>query len=379
MSLTAVVGLSLGTAAMTVVLSAFAGLEDLILEQFEDANPTLKVSPIRGQFLSISPQDSTQLAQLQATYPTSQILPVFQKRVLLTYGDNQHIAQLLGVPSEYEQAHRLPEHLITQADPGLDFGGYTLSLGAGVAYHLGIASTNPPPIVSVYLPKITEQTNVLNIAEAIDGVNVFATAVHSLQPDFDQKYIIGPQDWVQEFTGQNQPSFLEIHTSEENALRKELERIFDGQEVLIANAIEQEATLFKVMRSERLVILGILTFVVILASFGIVSALTIIALEKKSDIRTLWSMGSSERQLRSIFFKNGMLIVLTGWICGLGLGILIISLQSYVGIVPLGSGYIREYYPVELTIEHVLTTSAIVLIVGTALSAWATRNVAVIK
>ena len=236
MSLTAVVGLSLGTAAMTVVLSAFAGLENLILEQFEDANPTLKVSPSRGQFLELTPQDSLELAQLTATYPETQILPIFQKRVLLTYGENQHIAQLLGVPPSYEEAHRLPEHLITQADPGLDFGGYTLSLGAGVAYHLGIASTNPPPIVSVYLPKITEQTNVLNIAEAIDGVNVFATAVHSLQPDFDQKYIIAPEAWMKEFTGQSQPSFLEIHTPEESQMRDELSELF-GSEVKIANAI----------------------------------------------------------------------------------------------------------------------------------------------
>ena len=54
-------------------------------------------------------------------------------------------------------------------------------------------------------------------------------------------------------------------------------------------------------------------------------------------------------------------------------------LQKYVGIVPLGSGYIREYYPVQLTIEHLALTSAIVLSIGTVLSAWATRNVAVIK
>ena len=66
-----------------------------------------------------------------------------------------------------------------------------------------------------------------------------------------------------------------------------------GDRAIIADRLEQEATLFKVMRSERLVVLAILAFVVVLASFGIVSALTIIALEKKSDIYTLWSMGTS--------------------------------------------------------------------------------------
>ncbi|MCO4775855.1 MAG: FtsX-like permease family protein, partial [Flavobacteriales bacterium] len=139
--------------------------------------------------------------------------------------------------------------------------------------------------------------------------------------------------------------------------------------------LEQEATLFKVMRSERLVVLGILAFVVVLASFGIVSALTIIALEKKSDIYTLWSMGTSHAQLRSIFFKNGLLIVLAGWAVGLSLGTTIILIQKYVGVVSLGSGYIQEYYPVVLSWKHYLLTTTIVLSIGTSISLWSTGKV----
>jgi hypothetical protein len=56
-----------------------------------------------------------------------------------------------------------------------------------------------------------------------------------------------------------------------------------------------------------------------------------------------------------------------------GLGI--IALQHYVGIVPLGTGYVQEYYPVSLKWEHIALTSAIVLGIGSSLSAWATRRV----
>ena len=56
MSLAALVGLALGTAAMTVVLSAFAGLEDLILTQFEDANATLKIESATDLMLSSHPK-----------------------------------------------------------------------------------------------------------------------------------------------------------------------------------------------------------------------------------------------------------------------------------------------------------------------------------
>lgn len=71
-----------------------------------------------------------------------------------------------------------------------------------------------------------------------------------------------------------------------------------------------------------------------------------------------------------------MLIVGSGWLLGLLLGISLILSQQYIGIIPLGSGYVQEYYPVQLTLEHLLLTSGIVLTIGTVLSIWATRNVA---
>ena len=247
-------------------------------------------------------------------------------------------------------------------------------MGEGVAYHLGLSSTNPPPVVSIYLPKINAKTNALNLSKAVDGQDAFTTAIHSVQADYDQKFAIAPEVWFKEFTGMTAPSFLEVHTTDETAVRKLLERYFKDS-VIISDRLEQEATLFKVMKSERIVVVCILSFIVLLASFGVVSALLIIALEKKSDVRTLWSMGGSDKDLRKIFFKNGILIVSTGWLSGLLLGIAIIALQKWIGIVPLGSGYVQEYYPVSLKWQHVVLITVIVLGIGSSLSAWATRRV----
>jgi lipoprotein-releasing system permease protein len=374
MSLTALMGLSLGTAAMIIVLSAFAGLETLVLDQFLDANPSYKISPSHGTSIELTKEDSTFISNIAAKYPASIFEPVYEKRVLLAQGEHQHIALLLGVSPEYYQAHRLKDHLLTQADPALDLGGNTIDLGAGVAYHLGLSSTNPPPVLSVYLPKITNETNVLNLSEAVAAKSVFVTSIHSVQPDYDANKVIAPHEWVKAFTGATNPSYLEVYESSP-ALRKELESYFKDR-VRVEDRLEQEATLFKVMRSERLVVVGILAFVVLLASFGIVSALTIIALEKKNDIRTLWSMGASAAQLRATFFTNGLLIVLSGWGAGMVLGTLTVAAQHYIGIIPLGTGYVQEYYPVELTLEHVGLTTLIVLSVGTLMSLWSTRRLA---
>jgi len=371
--MTALLGLALGTAAMTVVLSAFAGLEDLVGDQFQHANPALKISPSTGQYLELSKADSVFVSNTAAKYPNSVFEPVYEQRVLLTQGEHQHIAYLLGVSQEYIREHHLIDHLMTQTDPALDLGGNTMALGAGVAYHLGISSTNPPPIISIYLPKITTKTNALNLSESVKAKNVFVTSIHNVQPDYDANKVVAPKEWVKEFIEADAPSYLEVY-DENNALRREIEAHFKDR-VVVADRLEQEATLFKVMRSERLVVIAILAFVVFLASFGVVSALTIIALEKDNDIKTLWAMGASNEQLRKLFFTNGMYITLSGWGTGMLLGTAIILLQKYVGLITLGSGYVQEYYPVTLKLEHFLLTTIIVLGIGTIMSLWSTKNV----
>lgn len=374
MSLAALIGLALGTAAMTIVLGAFDGLETLIAEQYRLTNAPLKATPRQGHSLLLSPKDSTYLSALQNQYPDLKILPVWEKRMLLTQGEHQHICTVLGVTPGYHEAHQLSTHLLSQSDPSLDLGNITIEIGSGVAYHLGLSSVNPPPVLTAYLPRINKNTNALNLSEALAAKNVFTTSIFTLQPDFDLHHAIAPASWVQAFTQQTQPSFLEFHTTEPEKLRNLLLSHFKDR-LLFANVLEQEATLIKVMRSERLVVLAILTFVVFLASFGVVSALTIIALEKKHDMFTLQSMGASRRQRQLIFFKNGVLIVASGWASGISIGVLLIVLQQYVGIIPLGSGYVQEYYPVSLSASHLVFTSAVVLSIGTAISAWTIRKI----
>ena len=79
MSFAALLGLALGTAAMTVVLSAFAGLEDLIAGQFEDANATLKIEPAIGPSINVSEEDSVFLNGLTADFKGTSIMHIFEK------------------------------------------------------------------------------------------------------------------------------------------------------------------------------------------------------------------------------------------------------------------------------------------------------------
>lgn len=371
MSLTALIGLSLGTAAMTLVLSAFAGLEDLVGSQFEHSNPALKISPASGQFLELTAEDSTFIANEAAHYPASVFEHIYEQRVLLVRENYQVIADLLGTSDEYIREHHIEDYVLTLAEPKFMRNSSAIRLGSEVSNKLGISNTNPPPKITVYLPKINSSTNALNLKNTVESKDALVVSVHTLQPDYDRK-VIAPSDWVKEFTGAKHPSYLEVY-SDDDDLRKSIEDHFSDR-VVVADRLEQEITTYKLMRSERLVVIAILAFVVLLASFGVVSALTIIALEKDNDIRTLWSMGASNGQLRRLFFTNGMYIVGAGWALGMVIALILIFLQQQFKLIKYGPG-VNQFYPVKIEPSNVLLTTAIVLSIGIIMSAWSTRNV----
>ena len=371
MSLTALIGLSLGTAAMTLVLSAFAGLEDLVGSQFEHSNPALKISPASGQFLELTAEDSTFIANEAAHYPASVFEPIYEQRVLLVRENYQVIADLLGTSDEYIREHHIEDYVLTLAEPKILRDSSAIRLGYGISKELGISNANPPPIITVYLPKINSATNALNLNEAVEAKNALVVSIHTLQPDYDRK-VIAHSDWVKEFTGAKHPSYLEVY-SDDDDLRKSIEDHFSDR-VVVADRLEQEITTYKLLRSERLVVIAILAFVVLLASFGVVSALTIIALEKDNDIRTLWSMGASNGQLRRLFFTNGMYIVGAGWALGMVIALILIFLQQQFKLISWGPE-VDQFYPVKIEPSNVLLTTAIVLSIGIIMSAWSTRNV----
>lgn len=373
MNLTALVGLALGTAAMIVVLAAFQGLESLIGDQFQNVNATLKVEPVNGKHLVLDDTDSNLIANLIPQDPEAATHLVVEQRVLAHYGEQQHIVWLKGVTQHYRQTHNVEENLVTQY-PIDAWRGPLLSIGGGVGYHLGISHTNPPQTVNLYLPEVSQETNVLNIGDNLRHERALAVEIFELQADFDANNILAPYDFVAEFIGNATPSYLEIQTTQPKLWRNALEGPWKDK-YTIRNRIEQEATLFKVMQSEHTVVILLLSFVIFLSTFGVASAQIMIALEKKQDTKTLWSMGATTHQLRSIFALNGLLTVLVSWITGIGLGLLLVYIQQEVGLLRLGSGYIENFYPVEWQWNHVWLVSGVVLGIGTVMSVWSARNV----
>ena len=120
-------------------------------------------------------------------------------------------------------------------------------------------------------------------------------------------------------------SFLEISFHDKNNIENfkiKLQKIL-GEDYDIKTRIEQHQFLYKLLNSEKLAVFIILTFILIIASFNIISSTSMLMIEKKNDISILlWSLGNSKKTNNSCVFLKGFLEVLFGVFLGIFLGIL---------------------------------------------------------
>jgi lipoprotein-releasing system permease protein len=119
--------------------------------------------------------------------------------------------------------------------------------------------------------------------------------------------------------------------------------------------------LYNTMRLEKWAIYAVLTLILIIAAFNMVSALTMLVLEKKKDISVLQSMGGSRALIQKIFLSEGLLLGFIGAGSGIVLAVIICLLQVKYKIIKLyGGSFLIDYFPVKLV------PTDFVLVAGTA-------------
>jgi lipoprotein-releasing system permease protein len=140
-----------------------------------------------------------------------------------------------------------------------------------------------------------------------------------------------------------------------------------GRKFQVKNRLQQQELLYKVLKTERWAIFFILTFILLIATFNVIGSLTMLILDKRKDIRILWSLGSSERQLKKIFVIEGSFVVIAGAFIGLMTGLVVCLLQQKFGLVRLGSSegaFLVNAYPVSMRITDFVIVASTVLFIG---------------
>ena len=148
-----------------------------------------------------------------------------------------------------------------------------------------------------------------------------------------------------------------------------------GDDFTIKDRYQQEILLFKTMKTEKLVVYIILSFILVLAAFNALGSLGMMIVEKKEDIRIIQQLGAELPMTRNIFLLEGAMVSLAGGVAGMLLGALVCFLQQTFHIVTYGDGmsYIIKYYPVSMQWGDFAIVFVIIMIISILSSYLPTR------
>jgi len=360
-----------GTAVLILVLSVFNGFEGLVKSLYSTFYTDLKVAPATGKLMTLTPD---QVKQLKGVATIRNFSMVIEDKALVQNGaDYQTVIYLKGVDENYRFTTGVADHLVngeyklgTEDDP-------RLILGAGVEDALGIyADRNLFPL-NIYLPRKTDSKQ-LNLLEDISSDSVWASAAFQIQQDFDNKYGITNIDFLRSALRiePDQYSAVEIALKDPSSLetsRTAIEKIV-GKGMIVQDRYQQNKSLYSIMTVERWIVYGVLCLILIIASFNMVGALTMLVLEKQKDISVLHALGASRGFIQRIFISEGILLAVIGGGIGMLLATCLVWLQVQFHLIPLQGGtFLINYYPVKLRLMDFLLVGATVFLIA-FLASW---------
>jgi len=360
-----------GTAVLILVLSVFNGFEGLVKSLYSTFYTDLKMAPASGKLMTLTPE---QVKQLKGVATIRNFSLVLEDKALVQNGaDYQTVIYLKGVDENYRFTTGVADHLVNgEYDLGTEEEPRVI-LGAGVEDALGIyADRNLFPL-NIYLPRKTD-TKQLNLMEDISSDSIWSSASFQIQQDFDNKYGITNIDFLRSTlrVDADQYSAVEIALRDPSTLestRAALEKIA-GPGVTVQDRYQQNKSLYSIMTVERWIVYGILCLILIIASFNMVGALTMLVLEKQKDISVLHALGASRGFIQRIFISEGILLALIGGGIGMLLASFLVWLQVTFHLVPLQGGtFLINYYPVKLRLIDFLLVGATVLLIA-FLASW---------
>ena len=369
-SLISVIGVTIGTAALIIVLSVFNGFEDLIKQLYNSFDADLRITINEGKSFSI---DEVQYNELKKNQNIAFVNQVVEENVLVKYRDKQYTATLKGVSNDFVKATGI-DTMITEGQLKLESGDTDFAVvGGAIAYNLQMSMGDMYTQLEIYAPRRLA-TSFTNPEEAFNKRYLTASGIFAIQQEFDAKYILVPLRFANEiFEYDNRLTAVEIIAKpsvDVDELQDEVKKVV-GNKFDVRNRYQQHELIYRIMKSEKWAVFLILTFILIIAAFNVISSLTMLVIDKKKDIALLQSLGAEISLLRKIFMLNGFYITLTGTLVGLIIGFIVCFLQQKFGLIQLsGSGsFVIDAYPVKMLIADFVYVFASVTIIG-LFAAW---------
>jgi len=350
----------IGSVALFIVLSAFAGLKTFSLSFTESFDPQLKALPVAGKTFTLSPEQERRLESVDGLAFYSKEL---EEKVSLEHRGKNHIAYIKGVDSNYTK--------VTGVDSTLYIGEWTINesqvvSGLGIANILGVTINQFRSPMQIYAFKpgkgsISQQS----ISSLYNQLPMVIGGVYAVEADLDNKYVFADLRLTQALLEKDSLQVSGINFKmddgvEPSAIREDLTDIL-GPSVQLKDRQQLNSTLYKMLNTENVATYLIFTLVLIIALFNVVGAIIMMILDKQQNSKTLYSLGTTIKELRRIYFVQGILVTGFGGLIGVLIGVVIVWSQLAFGWLKITSSLA---YPVKFDIINIVIVLGTIVILG---------------
>ena len=366
-SIVAMCGVVVTTAAMVCVLSVFNGFSSLIGSKLAKLDPPIMVNAASGK--AISNADSL-VAAIASIDGVEMALPTISDHALAVYDGMQMPVLVKGVPDGYE-------HLTGINDVIID-GNYTLDSGSlhhavlsvGVALQLR-ARPGFVEGVRILAPKRIGNINLANPAGAFRADTMQIAGVYQVeQSDYDRDMIYVPIEAARFlFNYPTEATSIEISPSQGADEARVMDAISSiiGDGYTVKDRLMQQAYAYRMVNIEKWVTFLLLGFIMVIATFNVIGTLSLLIIEKDASITTFRNMGATNKQITHIFITEGWLISLVGAVAGIAIGLILCWAQQTFGLIELQGAtelLVVKQYPVEVQMTDLVVVFAAVAVVG---------------
>lgn len=366
-SIVAVCGVVVATAALICVLSVFNGFRGLIMGRLAMLDPQISITATVGK--TVDDADSI-ISAVEDLPGVERAVPVIEDQALAIYAQLQMPVRLKGVPDDYNTMNDMDSVIVDGEWKLRDQVSRYAVAGAGPAIRL-MVRPDFLGMVRLYAPQRQGRVNIANPMGAFRQDSLFVSGIFQLQQNsYDADLIYVPLEMARGlFDYDTQATQIEVKLSpgaSESQVMKAIGQAL-GSGYQVKNRLMQQREAYRLVNIEKWMAFLLLAFILIIATFNVISTLSLLIIEKDSSIATLRALGANDSQISRIFVLQGWLITLVGAITGVIAGLILCLCQQQFGWLRLSgdpANMIISAYPVQVQGTDVLITLALVAAVG---------------
>ena len=343
-SVVSICGMAIATAAIICVLSVFNGFKQTIADRIDSLISDILITPAKGKVFENADSIALSLAKAPGVTKAE---PVLADNALAICNSQEMPVFLKGISGFNEsEAH--------------------LSIGAAAGLNAAIDDN-----ILLFAPRREGRLNISNPASSFLTDSVRATEIFQTnRNETDENTIITGIETVRDLLQyDSEASSIEITVKPGADIRGIISSLNKslGDSFIIKDRLEQQEMNFRMISIEKWITFLLLFFILVIASFNIISSLTMLVLDKEKTIGTLRAIGFNRRGIGSIFFWQSIFVTAIGGCVGIILGIGLTLLQQFTGIIHLQGDpetLLVTAYPVQLQGVDILLTMIPLVAIG---------------